>query len=177
MSKSVGQEWCPKCGCGNDKAGFAHLDGCRMDTEKLEEEIERLRDVLVRIKKWQEAYPCDIFPEPDFKRVHEILLAAGLTLDAISASNMRHVLNGIKEIVDDVLEGSGDCELKADGHKPSVLSDLLCCNICGSALTEIRGRYPRGPRRKVCATCLQEKLERIHDETSADYGKACQDGT
>ena len=43
------------------------------------------------------------------------------------------------------------------------------CPICGSALTEIRGAYPGETRRKVCATCLQEKLEIIHEETSPDY--------
>jgi len=66
---------------------------------------------------------------------------------------------------------------KKDGLLPVRSNDLLCCNICGAALTEIRGRYPREPRRKICATCLQEKLERIHDETSADYGRAYQDAT
>jgi len=55
--------------------------------------------------------------------------------------------------------------------QPVVMSG---CHICGSALTEIRGRYPGESRRKVCATCLQEKLEIIHEETSPDYGRADQ---
>jgi len=33
------------------------------------------------------------------------------------------------------------------------------CNACGQELTEIRGRYPKEPRRKVCACCATEKLE------------------
>jgi hypothetical protein len=33
------------------------------------------------------------------------------------------------------------------------------CAACGGALAEIRGRYPREPRRKVCPTCVVEKLE------------------
>ncbi len=33
------------------------------------------------------------------------------------------------------------------------------CNVCGQELTEIRGRYPKEPRRKVCACCAIEKLE------------------
>jgi len=55
-----------------------------------------------------------------------------------------------------------------DQVQPVVMSG---CSICGSALTEIRGRYPNvgESRRKVCATCLQEKLEIIHKETSPDY--------
>jgi|TARA_B110000483_G_scaffold224956_2_gene284211 hypothetical protein len=33
------------------------------------------------------------------------------------------------------------------------------CNVCGQELTEIRGQYPKEPRRKVCACCATEKLE------------------
>ena len=33
------------------------------------------------------------------------------------------------------------------------------CNVCGQEMTEIRGRYPKEPRRKVCACCATEKLE------------------
>lgn len=48
-----------------------------------------------------------------------------------------------------------------------------CCDVCGSKLTEIRGRYPNEPRRKVCATCLKEKLEQIEQILSSGYGQAC----
>ena len=68
--------------------------------EKLEIDNERMNNALQIIANWQKAYPLNVFPEPDFKRAHEILKTAGMTLDAISASNMRHVLNNIKEIVD-----------------------------------------------------------------------------
>ena len=57
-------------------------------------------DKFNKIKTWIDAYPLDIFPEPDFKKAHEVLKANGITLDAISASNMRHVLNGIKDIIE-----------------------------------------------------------------------------
>lgn len=63
-------------------------------------ENERMRDMLQQIADWQNAYPLEVFPEPDFKRAAEVLKDAGMTLDAISASNMRHVLSGIKKIVD-----------------------------------------------------------------------------
>jgi len=63
-------------------------------------EIERLRDVLQKIENWANAYPLEIFPEPDFKLVRKTLRDAGLGLDGVSASNMRHVLNGIKKIVE-----------------------------------------------------------------------------
>lgn len=61
--------------------------------------IERYEEALIRIQQWAEAYPVGIFPEPDLKRARELLEAGGMTLDAVSASNMRHVLNGIKDIV------------------------------------------------------------------------------
>lgn len=63
-------------------------------------ENERMRDMIQQIADWQKAYPIEVFLEPDFKRAAEVLKDAGITLDAISASNMRHVLNGIKKIVD-----------------------------------------------------------------------------
>ena len=64
----------------------------------LRDENERLQEALWRIKKWSEAYPTDIFIEPDFAKAHEVLTAAGMTLDAISAHAMRHVVKGVGEI-------------------------------------------------------------------------------
>src|SRR5574343_185614 len=55
---------------------------------------------LQQIDNWAKAYPLDVFPEPDFKRVREVLEAAGITLDSVSASNMRHVITGIARIVE-----------------------------------------------------------------------------
>lgn len=58
------------------------------------QEIERLTEALGRIVEWSEAYPLDVFQEPDFEKVRSVLEASGMTLDAVSASNMRHVLKG-----------------------------------------------------------------------------------
>ena len=49
---------------------------------------------------------------------------------------------------------------------------VLCCNRCGGTMIEIRGRYPKDPRRMVCPTCAFERLETIHDMTRRDYGTA-----
>lgn len=49
------------------------------------------------IEQWLAAYPLDAFPEPDFFRVREVLSAAGLSLDCVSASNMRHVLMHVRD--------------------------------------------------------------------------------
>lgn len=67
-------------------------------------ENERLCDILQKINDWANAYPIEVFPEPDFKKAHEVLKSAGMGIDCISASNMRHVLNGIKKIVSDGLK-------------------------------------------------------------------------
>jgi hypothetical protein len=64
------------------------------------DELEKIQDKLYRIKTWIDAYPLSVFPEPDFKKAHAVLKQHGMSLDAISASNMRHVLEGIKNIIE-----------------------------------------------------------------------------
>ena len=76
----------------------------RADLKARDEEIERLRKALERIRVWSKAYPLDIFPKPDLKKAHKVLKAAGMTLDAISADTMRHVLEGIKDIIEQALK-------------------------------------------------------------------------
>lgn len=73
--------------------------------EKAEARAERYKDTLNQIDNWAKAYPLDVFPEPDFKRVREVLEAAGITLDSVSASNMRHVITGVARIVEKALKG------------------------------------------------------------------------
>ena len=57
-------------------------------------------DALEKLQQWAKAYPLTVFPPPDLKRAHEVLTAAGMTLDAISADAMRHVITQTVEIVD-----------------------------------------------------------------------------
>ena len=47
---------------------------------------------------WADAYPLDIFPEPDWKRARDALALVGITLDSISAACMRHVVDGAGDI-------------------------------------------------------------------------------
>ncbi len=70
---------------------------------KLMIENEHFAEALERIVQWSDAYPLEIFPEPDFKRAAELLQAGGMTLDAISASNMRHVVVGVGKIAREAL--------------------------------------------------------------------------
>lgn len=65
--------------------------------------IDRYEEALQRIDTWSRAYPLDIFPEPDFDRVRAALEGSGISLDAISASCMRHVVEGVGKIAREAL--------------------------------------------------------------------------
>lgn len=78
----------------------------KLELAKANEQAERFErgwylrgDALERLQAWADAYPISVFPEPDFDKAHEVLGSVGITLDAISASNMRLVINGVREIV------------------------------------------------------------------------------
>lgn len=68
------------------------------------EKVARLTAALERIREWSDAYPLDVFPEPDWKKSEAVLSAAGLSLSAISAANMRHVISGVGSIARAALE-------------------------------------------------------------------------
>ena len=61
--------------------------------------IDELENTLQQIKSWCRAYPVKIFPEPDFKKAAKVLKENDMTIDSISASNMRHILEGIQKII------------------------------------------------------------------------------
>jgi hypothetical protein len=63
-----------------------------------EAKLEKAREALGMIDNWAKAYPLSVFPEPDFANARKLLEAGGMTLDAISASNMRHVVEGVASI-------------------------------------------------------------------------------
>lgn len=78
----------------------------KMQLAKAIEQAERFErgwylrgDVLEALEAWANAYPVSVFPEPDFGKAREALKSAGISLDAISASNMRYVINGVRELV------------------------------------------------------------------------------
>lgn len=70
---------------------------------RLRSDLEKAIEALEHVKQWSEAYPLAVFQEPDFAKAREVLEANGMTLDAISASNMRHVLSSIGPLVSHVL--------------------------------------------------------------------------
>ena len=81
---------------------------CSKLRAKIKQQAERIKELeaaLQRMDNWAKAYPIKAFPEPDLVEVHEVLKAHGLSLDAVSASNMRLVINGVKNIVKYALKG------------------------------------------------------------------------
>ena len=74
---------------------------------RLEAEFEKMEAALDKIRNWAEAYPLDMFPEPtkeDWKEIARLLKDNGYLIDSVTSSNMRHVINGVKALVEDVLD-------------------------------------------------------------------------
>lgn len=71
---------------------------------RLQQERDALREALHSIVQWSEAYPLTVFPEPDLKLAKMLLEDGGVTLDALSAGAMRHVVEGVGKIARAALE-------------------------------------------------------------------------
>lgn len=105
-------EMCGKVGCNRHFAkrhivfleAFAKL----VEERTAAKEREHYDDLFADIKGWCEAYPIAVFPEPDFKKAHEVLKANGMTLDAISASNMKHVITQVQNMIDAAIRARGE---------------------------------------------------------------------
>ena len=69
-----------------------------INRDVLVERIDALQDALQSIVQWSEAYPLDVFPEPDLKKARQLLEAGGVSLDSVSAHCMRHVIASVGEI-------------------------------------------------------------------------------
>jgi hypothetical protein len=66
-----------------------------------------MEDALREILAWSKAYPLDIFPEPDLVKARALLEAGGITLDAVSASAIRHAIEGVGKIARKALQEDG----------------------------------------------------------------------
>lgn len=93
---------CARC---NPELPTAELTALSARVAELEDCRNTLLDALADLRQWADSYPLNIFPEPDFARAAKALADAGMTIDAISASNMRHVLSRVKTIADAALKG------------------------------------------------------------------------
>jgi hypothetical protein len=87
--------------------GLQSLRNIGNEAERAADEIERLRDALVRLQQWADAYPLDQFQEvlrQDWQRANALLAQNGISMSAMSASNMRHVLKGVRHLLTEALE-------------------------------------------------------------------------
>lgn len=91
------------CQCNTKKV--AHGWNARPLEDALESRVDFLEDKIQEIVDWADAYPLAIFPEPDFKKARVALESAGISLDQVSASNMRHVVTGVGNIAREALKG------------------------------------------------------------------------
>jgi hypothetical protein len=59
--------------------------------------IEKLQAALLEIATWAEAYPVEIFPEPDLEGVKQVLIANDMMreMDRMHSSWARHLVSGI----------------------------------------------------------------------------------
>jgi hypothetical protein len=73
------------------------------DNSDADDRLDDLLEALQRIESWADAYPLDIFPEPDWVKVVELLKAGGITLDAVAAAFMRHALESVGKIARDAM--------------------------------------------------------------------------
>jgi hypothetical protein len=71
--------------------GYGYYPASEMDAylADLEARMERMRVAVEQFEEWSNAYPESIFPEPDPKKVHEVCLSMGMSIDAISAMVLR----------------------------------------------------------------------------------------
>jgi hypothetical protein len=90
--------------CNRPECIKAQRDELRDSLAAAEADAGRYQDVLQKTQSWCEAYPLDVFPEPDWSEVKDKLGAK--LLSRVSASNMRHVVLGVKKLCDDALQAT-----------------------------------------------------------------------
>ncbi len=102
---------------------------------ELRAEVERHEDLAEKLLQWAKAYPLSVFPEPDMARASELLQAGGMSLDAISASNMRHVIEQVEKMVlaarSGTSAGEGEVEEPSGAHCTVCNSAYGSCGHCG----------------------------------------------
>ena len=65
--------------------------------------IDKAVEILQRINQWCDAYPENIFipmTTEDWKNHHQVLKEANRSGSSAAADSMRHVIHGIKKVLD-----------------------------------------------------------------------------
>lgn len=121
--------------------------------------IEALRD----IERWSKAYPLKVFPEPDLEAARTALQTAGITLDAVSASAMRHVITEVGAIARAALSAYEEAEKR----QPELSTqDLVSClRMCA---TDYDGTQMADAAEPILIRCghLREAADTIERLTS-----------
>jgi len=152
MADAGGRNYCDKCLQSSpcdaiqlcDEVELRHLAILKLagETEELSVKNDRLREALQKIIDWADAYPVDVFPEPDLEYVARALKQAAestdthgpISLDCVSASNMRHCLKGAKRIARAALHTEAAAEPAQCRHRVfGDLGEVTICAICGIA--------------------------------------------
>jgi len=91
------------------------------EVERLENKLDQIEIITHRLVSWCTAYPSEIFIEitpPDWKRANDVLETAGISMTAMNASNMRHVINGVRGIAIDIQSALADLRHQiSDGYQ------------------------------------------------------------
>jgi hypothetical protein len=59
---------------------------------------DEIAHLTTQLTRWLEAYPLEVFLEPDLAKAREALKAADMTLDAIAVSSIRWTLRRVLEM-------------------------------------------------------------------------------
>lgn len=89
--------------------GFVEAIGAAMALDPRVVDRDALAEALHRVAQWADAYPVDVFSDPDaayYARAAEVLAANGMALDRLSAAAMRRVVRGVGEIARGALEAA-----------------------------------------------------------------------
>jgi cell division protein FtsB len=93
----------------------ADLNAAEARLAEVEAERDALKEEMEGFATWADSYPTSVFHQPDvggLKRAREVLTAAGMTLDALSAMVYRHALAYISERARAALKAA------SEGEKP-----------------------------------------------------------
>ena len=79
------------------------IDNLQKDNNSVHNQLAIVVETMEKIDNWTRAYPLDVFPKPDLKKARKLLEDGGMTLDAISAYAMRHVITQVGKYATDAL--------------------------------------------------------------------------
>jgi len=73
------------------------------ENDTLRKQLDIAVEAMEKIDNWTKAYPLDVFQKPDRKKARKLLEDGGMTLDAITADAMRHVITQVGKYATDAL--------------------------------------------------------------------------